>query len=71
MGITIKNRLSHHKQDRLIQHFVSATTARTPASLCAVNHKTAAFYCHLLWGVVTFDLEAGSNATREQEYSRR
>ncbi len=39
-----QSRLSHYKQDRLIEHFVAGTTARTAASLCRVNRKTAAFF---------------------------
>jgi transposase len=36
-----KSRLSRYKQNRLIEHFVSGSTALTAASLCAVNRKTA------------------------------
>ena len=43
MGPMRKSRLSDYKQDRLIEHFVAGTTARTAASLCGVNRKTAAF----------------------------
>ncbi|MBT5498858.1 MAG: IS1595 family transposase, partial [Alphaproteobacteria bacterium] len=39
-----KSRLSRYRQDRLIEHFVAGTTARTATSLCGVNRKTAAFY---------------------------
>jgi transposase-like protein len=43
-----KSRLSVYKQDRLIEHFVSGSTARTAASLVGVNKSTAAyFYCRL------------------------
>jgi len=44
MGPKRKSRLSEYKQDRLIEHFVEATTARTASSLCGVSRKTAAFY---------------------------
>ncbi len=44
MGSMRKSRLSHYKQDRLTEHFISGSTARTMASLCGVNRKTAAFY---------------------------
>ena len=44
MGAMRKSRLSKFKQDHLIEHFVAGTTARTAASLCGVNRKTAAFY---------------------------
>ena len=39
-----KSRLSWHKQERLIEHFVAGTTARTAASLVNVNKSTAAYY---------------------------
>jgi len=44
MGSMRKVRLSHYKQDRLTEHFISGSTAGTAASLCGVNRKTAAFY---------------------------
>ena len=43
-----KSRLSKHKQDRLIEHFVAGTTARTASSLVSVNKSTAAYYFHRL-----------------------
>ena len=62
MGPMRKSRLSHYKQDRLIEHFVAGTTARTAACLCGVNRKTAAFYYHRLREVIAFELEAESEA---------
>ena len=44
MGHMRKSRLSHYKQDRLIEHFVAGTTARCAGSLAGVNRKTAAYY---------------------------
>ena len=43
-----KSRLSWQKQERLIEHFVAGTTARTAASLVGVNKSTAAYYFHRL-----------------------
>ena len=57
-----KSRLSGYKQARLIEHFVAGTTARTTASLCGVNRKTAAFYFHRLREIIAFDLDAESEA---------
>jgi transposase len=57
-----KSRLSGYKQARLIEHFVAGTTARTTASLCGVNRKTAAFYFHRLREIIAFELEAESEA---------
>ena len=34
-----KSRLSQYKQDRLIEHFVAGSTARTAASLIGVNRN--------------------------------
>jgi transposase len=43
-----KSRLSWYKQERLIEHFVSGSTARCAASLVGVNKNTAAYYFHRL-----------------------
>jgi len=52
-----KSRLSHYKQDRLIEHFVSGSTARTAAALVGVNRKTAAFYFVRLREIIMLELE--------------
>ena len=52
-----KSRLSVYKQRHLIEHFVAGTTARTAASLCDVNRKTAAFYFHRLREIIAYELE--------------
>jgi transposase len=39
-----KSRLNKAKQDRLIEYFVSGSTARTAAALVGVNRNTAAYY---------------------------
>jgi transposase len=57
-----KSRLSKYKQDRLAEHFVAGTTARTAAALCGVNRKTAAYYFHRLREIITLELEAESGA---------
>ncbi len=57
-----KSRLSHYKQNRLIEHFVSGSTALTAASLCAVNRKTAAFFFLRLREIIALELEAESEA---------
>lgn len=62
MGTMRKSRLSGYKQDRLIEHFVAGTTARTAASLCGVNRKTAAFYFHRLREIIALELEAENEA---------
>jgi transposase len=43
-----KSQLSWHKQERLIEHFVSGSTARCSARLVDVNKTTAAYYFHRL-----------------------
>lgn len=43
-----KSRLSWYKQERLIEHFVSGSTARCASSLVGVNFKTSAYYFHRL-----------------------
>ncbi len=57
-----RSRLSPCKQDRLIAHFVSGSTALTAASLCGVNRKTAAYFFHRLREMIALDLEAESAA---------
>ena len=43
-----KSRLGRHKQNKLIEHFVAGTTARTAAVLIGVNKSTASYYFHRL-----------------------
>lgn len=43
-----KNRLSQHKQNKLIELFVAGVTARTANELVNVNKNTAAYYFHRL-----------------------
>ena len=52
-----KSRLSKHKQDRLIEHFVSGSTARTAAILVNVNKTTAAYYFHRLREIIALEAE--------------
>jgi len=62
MGPMRKSRGSRYKQDRLIEHFVAGTTARTASSLSGVNRKTAAFYFLRLRKIIAIELEAESEA---------
>ena len=57
-----KSRLSRFKQGHLVEHFVAGTTARTAASLCGVNRKTAALYFLRLREIIAYELEAESAA---------
>ena len=57
-----KSRLSHYKQDRLIEHFIAGTTARTAASLVGVHRNTAAFFFHRMREIIAKELEAESAA---------
>jgi transposase len=50
-----KSRLSKHKQERLIEHFVSGSTARTAAKLVNVNKTTAAYYFHRLREIIALE----------------
>ncbi|MFQ5356667.1 MAG: IS1595 family transposase, partial [Mariprofundaceae bacterium] len=43
-----KSQLSQYKQMKLIEHFVSGSTARCAAELVGINRKTAAYYYHRL-----------------------
>jgi transposase len=55
-----KSRLSWSIQRRLIEHFVSGSTARTAASLVGVNKSTAAFYFHRLREIIALESEDAS-----------
>ena len=57
-----KCRISQSKQDRLIEHFIAGTTARTAASLVGVHRNIAAFFFHRLREVIAYELEAESEA---------
>lgn len=48
-----KSRLSPHKQSRLIEHFVTGTTA----SLCGVHRNAAAYYFLRLREIIACELE--------------
>ncbi|VAV93853.1 Mobile element protein [hydrothermal vent metagenome] len=56
-----KSRLSRYKQDRLIECFVSGSTARTAASMIGVNKSKAAYYFHRLREIITYELEQESD----------
>ena len=62
MGRIRNSRLSIYKQDQLIEHFVFSSTARTAASLCGVNRKTAAFFFLRLREIIACELGAESEA---------
>ncbi len=47
-----KGRLSQEKQARLIEYFVSGTTAWTATALVSVNKSTAASYLHRLREII-------------------
>ena len=57
MVIKRKSRLSLHKQDRLVEHFLAETTTRCVASLVSVNIKTNAYYFHRLQEIINYNLE--------------
>jgi transposase len=52
-----KSRLSTYKQVRLIEHFVSGSTARTAAELVNVNKTTAAYYFHRLREIIALETQ--------------
>lgn len=57
-----KSRISQSKQDRLIEHFIAGTTARTAAILVGVHRNSAAFYFHRLRDLIAYELEAEREA---------
>jgi transposase len=56
-----KSRFSKVKQDRLIEHFVSGTTARCAADLIKADRKTAIYYFHKLREIIAYQLEQDSD----------
>ena len=57
MSFLRQSRLSWRCQERLIEHFVSGSTARVAASLVGVNKSSAAYYFHRLRMVIVHQLE--------------
>ena len=49
--------MSQAKQNRLMEHFVAGTTARTAAALVGVNKSTAAYYFHRLRQLIHQQIE--------------
>jgi len=62
-----KSRLSKSKQDRLLEHFVSGSTARTAASLVNVNKTTAAYYYHRLREIICLAIDSDTPFAGEVE----
>jgi transposase len=48
------------QQERLIEHFLAGTTARTAGSLVGVNKSTAVFYFHRLPEIIASRREYGA-----------
>ncbi len=67
MGSMRKSRLSRYKQGRLIQHFVSGSTARTAASMVGVNKTTSAYFYPRLREIIADELEQESHAVFDGE----
>ena len=57
MGCMRMSRISSDKQGRLIEHFVSGSTARIAASIVGVNKSTAAYFYHRLRQIIAYELE--------------
>jgi transposase len=60
-------RISVYKQDRLIEHFVSGSTARTAAALVGVNKTKAAYFFHRLREIIVFEIEHESHEVFDGE----
>lgn len=52
-----KSRLPKNKRDRLLEHFVAGTTARTAAALVGVNRNTATKVYHKLREIIAMKIE--------------
>ena len=62
-----KSRLSVYKQGRLVEHFVSGSTARTAAALVGVNKSTAAYFYHRLREITVLEIEQENNEVFDGE----
>lgn len=62
-----KSRLSWYKQNKLIEHFVSGTTARCASELVGVNRKSAAYYYMRLREIIAHQQEQESLSIFEGE----
>ena len=67
MGSMRKSRLSKQKQGKLIEHFVSGSTARCAASIVGINLKSAAYYYHRLREIIAYQLEQESHEVFDGE----
>ena len=67
MGSMRKSRLSRYKQGRLIEHFVSGSTARTAALLVGINKPTSAYFYHRLREIIAYELEQESHEVFDGE----
>ena len=62
-----KSRLSHGKQSRLMEYFVSGATARIASALADVHRNTAALYLHRLRQLISQAIEDVSPFAGEVE----
>ena len=62
-----KSRLSKGIQERLLEHFVSGTTARCAAALVGVNRNTAAYYYQGLREIIALHMEQESHEVFDGE----
>lgn len=62
-----KCRLSQYKQERLIEHFIAGTTARTASVLVNVNKTTASYYFHRLRELIYDHVEENTPFSGEVE----
>ena len=57
-----KSRISQSRQDRLIELFITGSTAPTATSLVGVHRNSAASYFHRLREIIVLELEAKNEA---------
>ncbi len=65
-----KSRLIKAKQDRLIEHFVSGSTARIASSLVDISKTTVVYYYHRLLEIIVQDTENESFLDGEIELDK-
>jgi len=62
-----KSRLSQFKQDRLIEHFVTGSRARTASALIGVNFKSASYFFRRLRELIALEFERKSTKVVDGE----
>ena len=56
-----KSKISWYKQEQLIEHFISGSTARCASELIGIHRNSAILYFHRLREIISYELELSSD----------